>query len=312
MALGLETVCLQLFLSWLQEEMGQTFKLEEGPGPPFVAGDGQRILAIDIQRLLPPSVDDSWRAACEWLKGECEVGLTGAYALWLPPGAVVPSPESEAGGELVRRIRRAASALAPGERSQVELPVTLYLRKLQAEGALVSVAGPLERYWTTLSAGVPGAFDLDATQLCRLPEEAAREELIERVKKAAHGIMDIGSWLDIETVDLWTLQRLEEVEEGDGMVVVGLPPAELKESGAALRRNLRRSLAEANERLTVTAADLRALVLIGIFAHMEEETATIALRGNDPKLYAGLDHICLAADGRIKPLVNRASAQGRA
>jgi hypothetical protein len=36
---------------------------------------------------------------------------------------------------------------------------------------------------------------------------------------------------------------------------------------------------------------------------MEEEGATTALRGYDPTLYGGIDFVCLAADGLVKPLI---------
>ena len=45
------------------------------------------------------------------------------------------------------------------------------------------------------------------------------------------------------------------------------------------------------------------LIVLGPYARMEQEGATTAMRGYDPALYAGIDFVCLVADGLVKPLV---------
>jgi len=110
----------------------------------------------------------------------------------------------------------------------------------------------------------------------------------------------VGQWAEIETIDAWTLQRLAGAE---GFAIVGRPPEELADVGLAVRRNLRRLLAEAAPRLHESGAEVKALVAIGYYAHMEDEGATTAMRGYDPALYAGLDFVCLAADGLVKALM---------
>ena len=73
--------------------------------------------------------------------------------------------------------------------------------------------------------------------------------------------------------------------------------------GLAVRRNLRRILGEAVATLRASGSDLMALVLIGYYAHMEDEGATIALRGFSPALYTGIDFLVLVTDGLVKPLI---------
>jgi hypothetical protein len=195
-----------------------------------------------------------------------------------------------------------ASALEPGQRSHLSLPVTLYLRKKSSEGALMSVAGgALDPYWARMSERVRGAYDLDSTNLHRLPEsEEHRNELLSLICSEANRIENDGQWLEIETIDTWTIQRLKE---GEGIAIIGLPPADTRDMGISVRRNLRRTLIDTGQRLSAQACDLRAAVLIGIYPYIDKEGATTALRGYDPTTYAGLDFICLVADGRAKALM---------
>jgi hypothetical protein len=73
--------------------------------------------------------------------------------------------------------------------------------------------------------------------------------------------------------------------------------------GLAVRRNLRRILGEASPTLRATDAELRALVLLGHYARIEDEGASIAMRGFSPALYSGIDYVVLVADGVVKPLI---------
>jgi hypothetical protein len=49
---------------------------------------------------------------------------------------------------------------------------------------------------------------------------------------------------------------------------------------------------------------------VGIFRSIEEETASIALRGLDPTTFAQLDAICLVADAQLRVLFGPAPQSG--
>ena len=86
------------------------------------------------------------------------------------------------------------------------------------------------------------------------------------------------------------------------MTIVGVPPAVAAEGGIAVRRNLRRILADAGP-LREAKGGARALVVLGYYARIEQEGATVAMRGFEPALYSGIDFVCLVADGVVKPLI---------
>lgn len=297
-------VCLQLFRAWLEESQG----LHCVPGALSALGHaslsarlrcGRWTVAVEVRPLLgPPPLP--WQERREALEGRLAERLEGAYALWLPPGADLPSPGPET-EEFLVRVQEAAGRLAPGQRSSLALPAVLYLRKTRQEGAVITVSGPLDAYWARLSERASGTYELDSTRLHRLPEdEEEREALFQAIWEAARRIQEPGQWAEVEVADLWTLQRLME---GQGFVIVGTAPASAEETGLAVRRNLRHLLAEASPRLLASEADARALVLLGYYAHMEQEGVSVALRGYDPSLYSGLDLVCLAADGRLRPVL---------
>lgn len=300
----LETeVCLRLFLDRLEGEHDLHAALEDSKPLPGGLTATARLdshrLAIEVHPLLPPTTDATWLGERVELEGAVSDGLAGAYALWVPPGADLPAT-IEARTDIVTRVREAASGLAPGERSSVAFPITIRLRKTNDEGALVSVAGGLNPHWARLSEGVRGTYDLDSTALHRLPESQEHlESLKETVWERARGL-EAGQWAEIPTVDVWTRQRLSV---GEGVAVIGRPPEELSDVGLAVRRNFRRILADAAPRLRDGDAGARALVVIGCYGHIEEEGVSTAMRGYDPSLYAGLDFVCLVADGQVKALI---------
>ena len=300
-----QDVCLELLLDWLADERGRRFEIErtEEPAPGVLAAiatDGAQRLAAEVHPLLAPTRNDAWASNRERLEGEIAAGLTGGYALWLPPGADLPAG-GEVEAELLRLVREVASKLEPGQRADVPAPTTVYIKKQQDEGALMSVSGGLNRYWARLSEKARGTYDVDSTRLHRLPESPEHvERLCETVWERAAAIESVGQWAEIETIDAWTVQRLAGAE---GFAIIGRPPEELTDVGLAVRRNLRRLLAEATPRLHESGAEVKALVATGYYAHMDDEGATTAMRGYDPALYAGLDFVCLAADGLVKPLM---------
>ncbi|MBI1885925.1 MAG: hypothetical protein HYS09_06395 [Chloroflexi bacterium] len=301
-----EDVCLELFLDWLAAAHGRRFQVQERTyAEPFglsaAASDGHYALAVEVRRLVDPGENEVWQAYRQQLQQDVAVGLKGGYALWLPPGADLPGGGRES-MEFAQRVRDAAFSLQPGERGFVPLPVTLYLRKVREEGALVSVAGPLDAYWAKMSEHVHGSYDLDSTRLHRLPEdEEHRRELLDRIVSAAGQVENVGQWAELETVDAWTLQHLAIDEHG--VLIVGVPPDAARDMGIAVRRNFRRALAEAGPALAGRECDLRALVVLGYYPYIDQEGATTALRGYDPTLYSALDFVCLVTDGRAKALV---------
>ena len=291
-------VVLDLFLHWLGHAHERRFVVDERSDTGAVAVDGETRLAVEVRSLLPLE-DERWTHRREHLEAALSEGLPGRYALWVPSGADLPREEPWL-SEFIDLVRKSATRLGPHERSYVPVPVKLYLRKVSDEGGVVTASGGLSFYWARFTEHVKGTYDLDSRLLHRLPEsEEHLQELLDfiigRSKEMAPG--DV---FEIETIDAWTVQRLEGE---DGMTVIGAPPANPEEEGLAVRRNFRQLLAEACPKLREAEANLVALVVVGYYARMELEGASTAMRGYDPGLYAGMDFVCLAADGLVKPLI---------
>ncbi len=79
----------------------------------------------------------------------------------------------------------------------------------------------------------------------------------------------------------------------DGWAIAGCPPGFEPDDGSAVRRLLRRRLAEASEALSGVRDSARVLVLLGAYDYMEFENAGPSLRGFDPALAAAFDVIAL-------------------
>ena len=219
----------------------------------------------------------------------------------MPAGAELPAGEPVA-SQFVEHVRQASVKLGPHERSYVPLPITLFLRKTVDSGSVVSVLGGLNPHWARFTERVRGTFDMDSTRLHRLPESSHHlEALIETVIERS-GKLEPGQWAEIETIDAWTVQRLAH-DDGARTTIVAVPASEARDMGLAVRRNLRRILGEAVPSLRESEAELKALVLLGYYARIEEEGASIAMRGFSPALYSGVDFVVLIADGLVKPLI---------
>ena len=301
MAIDEPELCLELFLDWLAASHGSHFRPDQRPFDGLTARctDGQRTLAVEVRPLLTAPEYEVWEAYRRKLEGEIAADLPGAFALWVPPGAVLPG-EGAAVEDFRQRVRQVAFALQPGERGSLRLPVQLRLRKTEDEGGLMSVAGGLSRYWAGMSERVRGTFDLDASAIHRLPgSEEERLALVDRVVHEAGRLSELRQWVYLETEDVWTIQRLGQ---GQRFLIVGLPPQALADIGIAVRRNLRRILIDAGPRLLAASADLKALLILGIYDSADEENVSTSLRGFDPALYTSLDFICLAVDGCLKPI----------
>jgi hypothetical protein len=288
---------LDLFLHWLREGHGRGFAVKDRGGI-VTASDGEFTLAVSVGSLVPVE-DERWDAARERLESQIADGLPARIALWLPPGAALPS-EEPAASEFAEAVRQAAVKLGPQERAHVPLPIRILLRKNNNTGGVISVTGGLNPHWATFTGRVQGTFDLDSTALHRLPESSEHlEQLIEQIVEIT-GEMNAGEVREIETIDAWTVQRLS----GDsGCTIFGLPRAATEDIGLTVRRDFRRLLRDAVPALREAEADLRALIVIGYYPRIEMEGATTAMRGYDPTSYSGLDFVCLIADGVVKPLI---------
>ena len=305
-----QDLCLELFLDWLAVAHASQFRPEQRPFDGLTARctDGRRTLAVDVRPLLTASEYEVWEAYRRQVEGEIAVDLPGAFAVWLPPGADLPG-EGDAAQDFRQRVREAALALQPGERGSLRLPVQIHLRKTDTEGGLMSVAGGLSRYWAGMSERVRGTFDVEASAIHRLPEsEEERAALVDRVVQEAGRLTELRQWVHLQAEDVWTIQRLGQ---GQGVLIVGLPPQALEDVGIAVRRNLRRILTDAGPRLMAAQADLKALLILGFYDSVEEENVSTSLRGFDPALYTSLDFICVAVDGRLKSIVEPRRQPGR-
>ena len=294
---GESDVALDLFLQWLREIYGRAFQRDAGSSDLITARDGDFALATAVRSLLPAD-EAEWESRRGMLRDLIGDGLPARVALWVPAGADLPSEEPEV-SEFAALVREAAIKLGPQERSYVPLPAKLYLRKNADTGGVVSVTGGLNPHWARFTERVRGTYDLDSTQLHRLPEsEEHLERLLDAVVERTQSL-DVGQYAVIETIDAWTVQRLS----GEASVtIVGVPPAAAAEGGIAVRRNLRRMLAAAGP-LREAKGGARALLVLGYYARIEQEGATVAMRGFEPALYSGIDFVCLVADGVVKPLI---------
>ena len=170
----------------------------------------------------------------------------------MPPRAELPSAEPRQ-SELRVALARGLAGLELGERREVRLPVTLALAKVDAEGAYMSVNGPLAAEWTTLSEGIGGAFHLDARALRRLPEERAELELVISQIRDRAAVLEPGEVTPVEVHDYWLVSRLPG-DEPAGVAVFGAPPAFDASDGATVRRLLRAQLRRAGEQREATEA----------------------------------------------------------
>jgi hypothetical protein len=306
-----QDLCLELFLDWLASTHASRFRVDQRPFDGLTARctDGQRTLAVEVRPLLAAPGYEVWETYRRKLEGEIAVDLPGAFALWVPPGADLPG-EGDSIEDFRQRVHETALTLQPGERGTLRLPVQLRLRKIDDEGGLMSVVGGLSRYWAGMSERVRGTFELDASAIHRLPEsEEERVALVDRTVQEAGRLTELRQWVHLPAEDVWTIQRLRQ---GQGLLVVGLPPQALADIGIGVRRNLRRILTDAGPRLVGASADLKALLILGFYDSVEGENVSTSLRGFDPTLYTSLDFVCLAADGRLKPIVEPKTLGGRA
>lgn len=296
-------VARELFVHWLNHEYARSFALGDAASP-TIATHGDTRLAIEARALLDASENERWNAARAGLEERLAEQVPASIVVWLPLGAPLPS-EEPAASEFVDLVAKAAVKLGPRERSYVRLPIDLLLRKNTDSGGVVSVTGGLNQHWAKFTDHVRGTYDLDSSRLHRLPEsEDHLQSLIDEIVGRASEL-EAGQVARIETFDAWTLQR---VAGKGGATIVGVPQDLSDDFPLEVRKGLRRVVADSGPRLREAEADVRALVLLGYYGRVEQETVTTAMRGYDPSMYAGLDFVCLVADGVVRPLIQAPAA----
>jgi len=290
----------RLLLDSINERYGASF---EPSGDSLVATDGGRRLGVYVGSMWDedPAWDERLSAMEERLQ---DIGR-GAYLLWVPPGAPIPTDEPDA-TYFVTHVYAGAESLQPGTRTEVMFPVTIKLAKLREEGGYASVMGGLSRWWTRITENVSGTFSVDSSRLHRLTMDgAAREELWATIGRLSNGI-DVGQSGEFEIEEAWTLQRLPDGAP-DGIGLTGAPPKVDPNDGVLIRRMSRKRLAEANEALGALDVELRAVGLLAAYEYAEVETASGTLKAIDPGLYARTQIVALLTDGEVKPVFAPAS-----
>jgi hypothetical protein len=299
-------LCARLLAEWLEDRSGRAVSLdaplEVRDATAWVArgGIGEASLTLGTLFLVPPSAPGIWHEAQKALEARIGGSLTGGFILWAPPGAELPAREPTR-SDFITRVEAVAADLGPGARAEVRFPITLYLRKSDEEGGYLTARGGLAPHWARFTGRVFGHYQLDSTELHRLPAaDGYLSTLIDSIALTANSLK-LGDTEAIEAEDAWTIQRLRD---GSGLAIVGEPPSSDLSSGSTLRRNLRRAFQTLRGPLTASQADLRVLGIVGPYATFKDQPVGTALLGMDPASYGGLDLILLAADGEVGPILD--------
>jgi hypothetical protein len=299
-------LCLRLVLDSLEVRAG----LSTRSGDPLRVPDteawiargviGDQTLTVGVVFIVPVMGGGAWYSAKPALEDRVGRTLSGGYLLWAPSGADLPAREPGR-SDFIVRVEEAATRLAPGERGEVQFPVTLYLRKSDEEGGYITARGGLAPHWARFTGRVFGHYQLDSTELHRPPSGAGYlDTLIDSIALTANSLK-LGDTEAIEALDAWTIQRLSA---GDGLAIIGEPPGAELSSGAALRRNLRRTMQALRGPMIAESAGARVLCFVGPYSSFKDQPVGTALLGMDPAAYGGLDLVLLAADGEVGPVLD--------
>ena len=300
-----QRAALSMLTAWMGEHFFRTFRradpAEEDPAPfdALLSQRGRRV-GVTVGLLWEedplPGADSLERLVSS------EVGDDGGgYALWAPPRAPLPLDEPKR-SEFRLLIANGLSGLAAGERREVRLPVRLRLAKIDDEGAYVSVTGGLATLWARISEGVRGAYHLDSRAIFRTSEESAELDIVlARIRDRAE-MLNVEEVTEVAVHDYWLVSRLTD-DDPAGLTVIGAPPTTDPADGTSVRRLLRHHVRRAVEQRAAGECDFAVLLLVGALAHIQDELATAALRGMSPAAYSPLDLIALAADGRIRQML---------
>jgi hypothetical protein len=257
-------------------------------------------VAASLAFITPSTGDSTWFRAKSALEQRIAARVSGGYLVWVPQGVDLPEREPHT-SQVVLRAEETLSRFVPGGHGEIRLPVSVYLRKSDAEGSYVTARGALASHWAQFTNRVNGHFQLDSTELHRLPAgDANLSGLIDRLVEAANGL-ELGRSMEVATEDAWVAQRLSG---GSGVALIGEPPGSELSSGAGLRRSLRRTMQALRAPLLDSGAAARLIFLVGPYTSIESQPVATALLGFDPALYQGIDLICLAAEGTVKPILD--------
>ncbi len=299
-------LCLQFVADRLADRTGHPVQL--AANSPIAETDavlasgtiGDQPLAVVLSFIAPPEGDDPWYRAKADVERRLAGRLEGGYLVWVPQGAELPEREPDS-SEMVRRVEETLGRFVPGGHGEVRFPVAIRIRKSDAAGAYVTARGGLANSWARFTNRVSGHFQLDSSDLHRLPAgEANLTGLIDEIIEVANGL-ELGQLVEVMTEDAWPAQRLRG---GTGMAFIGEPPGSERSSGAGLRRPLRRTVQAMRGPLLECNAAVRVVCFIGPYTSIDQQPVGTALLGFDPALYHGIDLICLAAEGALKPLLD--------
>ena len=301
-------LCLQLLNDWLNDRTGRAVALSpvqrlETPESLAVLASGalgDKKLAVALAYLVPPEGEGEWYDAKRALELRLSALVEGGGLIWVPQGIELPSREPQT-SEIVIRADELLRRCAPGGHGELRFPIELILRRSDEEGSYVTARGGLAAHWAKFTNRVFGHFQLDASELRRLPAgEANLTNLIEFIVLQANALRT-GERAVIPAEDAWVGQRLRG---GEGVALIGEPPASELSSGAGLRRSLRRLVQAVRVPLMEQPADARLLLLVGPYTYRAEQPARTALLGFDPSLHRGIDMVCLAAEGEVEPMLD--------
>jgi hypothetical protein len=299
-------LCLQFLADWLTGRAGRPAEIAlEAPiaatDAILARGtlDGRPIAAV-LAFIVPPWGEDPWYSAKERLEQRISGRLSGGYLVWVPQGEELPEREP-ASSELVLRVEETLSRFVPGGHGEIRFPIPVRIRKSDEEGSYVTARGGLAASWAQFTSRVFGHFQLDSTELHRLPAgEGNRAALIDRLVEAANRLQ-LGQTAEVVAENAWAAQRLRG---GEGIAFVGAPPGAERAAGAPLRRMLRQTVQALRGPLLAPDAAARLVCFVGPYTYIEEQPVGTALLGFDPTLYDGIDLICLAAEGELRPLLD--------
>ena len=289
----------RLFRRWLGARFARAVSLGDWQSDEHLGGGRLEIgrrwtVGLTVANTLAADADLPWEAARAAIEERLDAaGLS--LTIFAPRGASLPGREPGL-SELLRSAQERVAI--PDGRLEIRRPVRLSLRRTAPDGSVVTVLGGLAGHWAQFTNRVPGTFQLNSSELLRLPSDRGeRDELFQRIVLAA-GQPDVDGSLVVPATDAWTAVDLEE----GGSAVLGTPRPENDEWSASLRRNLRRLLQRANgERQP--GCDATALVILGAATYAEDERLSWSLRGMDPALYAGYDFVAVIADGLTRPVL---------
>ena len=300
----LSVAALHIFLDWFGHTSARSTKILEK-----TLSENQDLLQANIQ------VGRQWDLSCtviDTLSIESDLSYESAraavearldseelsIALWPPRAA--PLPQGEPGlSELILAIRDAKQVSNDDTRLEIRRPVHIYLRRTSTTGSVVPVLGGLSSLWAQFTNRVPGSFQLESTELHRLPHnEEEREELIESIVNASTQ-PDVDDGRTLPAIDAWTAVWLREP---DLATVMGSPRPTSDTQASSLRRNLRKLLISQKD-VQKNAEQPRALIVIGSALTVDEEKLSWILKGMDPSLYVGFSIIVVIVDGSVKPVI---------